>query len=133
MITCKKHIGSVMIYFTLPTTVSGSDQTGNTITWKGEIEPGKEHIAQYAVRIVAGKDIEVPLKVTYVKISQEEKARELGINSASAAEVNAALTPEEIELITLVMKITLSAVPGFEGIMAIASLLLLVRLRGRMK
>lgn len=105
------------------TVLSGSEQTGNTITWKGEIEPGKEHITQYAVKIVTGKDIEVPVKITYVKISQEEKARELGINSASAAEVNAALTPEEIELITLVMKITLSAIPGFEGIMAIVLVL----------
>lgn len=117
------------------TVLSGSEQTGNRITWNGEIEPGKEHIAQYEVKIVTGKDIEVPLKVTYVKISQEEKARELGINSVSAAEVNAALTPEEIELITLVMKITLSAIPGFEGIMMAIALVLstgvILRNRGK--
>jgi len=117
------------------TVLSGSEQTGNTITWKGEIEPGKEHVAQYAVKIVTGKDIEVPLKVTYAKISQKEKARELGINSASSAEVNAALTPEEIELITLVMKITLSAIPGFEGIMMAIALVLsagvILRKRGK--
>jgi len=116
------------------TVLSGSEQTGNTITWNGEIEPGKEHIAQYAVKIVAGRDIEVPLKVTYAKISQEDKARELGINSASSAEVNAAITPEEIELITLVMKITLSAIPGFEGITAIALVLsagVILRKRGK--
>lgn len=106
--------------------LSGSEQVGNVITWKGEIEPGKEHVAQYTVKIVTGKSIEVPLKVTYAKISQEEKARELGVYSASSGEVNAALTPEEIELITLVMKIGLSAIPGFEGIMAMALVLLAV-------
>ncbi|MDO8724904.1 MAG: hypothetical protein Q7J35_02415 [Candidatus Methanoperedens sp.] len=114
--------------------LSGSEQVGNIITWNGEIEPRKEHIAQYAVKIVAGRDIEVPLKVTYVKISQEEKARELGISSVSSAEVNTAFAPEEIELITLVMKIALSAVPGFEGIMAIILVLSagsILRKRGR--
>jgi len=117
------------------TVLSGSEQTGNTITWNGKIEPGKEHIAQYAVKIVAGRDIEVPLKVTYAKISQEDKVRELGINSASSAEINAALTPDEIELITLVMKITLSAIPGFEGIMMAIALVLsagvILRKRGK--
>ncbi|MDO9098671.1 MAG: hypothetical protein Q7U60_11195, partial [Candidatus Methanoperedens sp.] len=97
--------------------LSGSKQSGNVIAWKGEIEPGKEHVAQYAVKIVTGKSIEVPLKVTYAKISQEEKARELGI---AASEVNAALAPEEIELITIVMKNALSAVPGFETVAVIA-------------
>jgi len=100
--------------------LSGSEQAGNIITWRGEIESGKEHVAKYAVKIVTGKSIEVPLKVTYAKVSPEEKARELGI---STSEVSAALSPEEMELITIVIKIGLSAIPGFEGIMAIALVL----------
>lgn len=98
--------------------LSGSEQEGNIIAWKGEIEPGKEHVAQYAVKIVTGRSIEIPLKVTYAKLSQNEKARELGI---AATEVSAAISPDEIELITLVMKIGLSAIPGFETAVAIAA------------
>lgn len=111
------------------TVLSGSEQTGNTITWTGEIEPGKEHIAKYVVKIVAGKDIEVPLKVTYVKISQEEKAQLLGM---SPSVVNT-ISPEEMEIITLILTIIFKSIPGFEGIMAIVMLLLLTRLKWRRK
>ena len=111
------------------TVLSGSEQTGNTITWTGEIEPGKEHIAKYVVKIVAGMDIEVPLKVTYVKISQEEKAQLLGM---SPSVVNT-ISPEEMEIITLILTIIFKSIPGFEGIMAIVMLLLLTRLKWRRK
>ncbi len=102
--------------------LSGSEKIGETITWKGELKPYEEHITEYSVNKIGEKDWEIPLKVTYAKISPDEKAKALGV---SAVSVNAEqlLTPEDWEVIMLVIKIA-KAIAGFEAILAIALLLL---------
>lgn len=102
--------------------LSGSDKIGETILWKGELKPGEEHIAKYSVKAISGRNLEIPLKVTYAKVSPEEKAKALGVLSASAS-TEQLLAPEDWEVISLIIKIA-AAVPGFEAILAVVSLLL---------
>ena len=107
---------------------SGSEQAGGTILWKGELKPGEEHISQYSAKATSGKDIEIPLNVTYAKISPMEKAEALGIAVASSADAEALLSPEDWDFINLIIKIIMT-LPGFEGIMVISVLLLLIRFK----
>ncbi len=102
--------------------LSGSDKIRETIAWKGELKPGEEHITKYTVKAISGRNLEIPLKVTYAKVSPEEKAKALGVLSASAS-TEQLLAPEDWEVISLIIKIA-AAVPGFEAILAVVSLLL---------
>lgn len=103
-----------------PIAASGSEKIGNTISWTGELLPNAEHISEYSVKAVKGKDVEIPLKVTYAKMSREEKAKALGISSST---VQASISPEDTETILMIIKI-LKALPGFELILAISILFL---------
>lgn len=100
--------------------LSGSEKIGETIAWKGELKPGEEHVARYAVKAIAGRNIEIPLKVTYARVNPDEKAKSLGMLSANAEQL---LAPEDWDTILMVIKIAATAVPGFEAIAAIAVLL----------
>lgn len=102
--------------------LSGGDKIGETITWKGELKPNDEHIARYSVKAITGRNLEIPLKVTYAKLSPDEKAKALGILSASAS-TEQLLTPEDWEVISLIIKIA-ATVPGFEALLAVVSLIL---------
>ncbi len=102
--------------------LSGNDKIDETMAWKGELRAGEEHIAKYSVKAITGRNLEIPLKVTYAKISPDEKAKALGVLSASAS-TEQLLTPDDWEVISLVIKIA-ATVPGFEAILAAVSLLL---------
>jgi len=102
--------------------LSGSDKIGETITWKGELKPNDEHISKYSVKAITGRNLEIPLKVTYAKVSPGEKAKALGILSASES-TEQLLTMEDWEVISLIIKIA-ATVPGFEALLAAVSLLL---------
>ncbi|MBU4222631.1 MAG: hypothetical protein KKA10_13655 [Euryarchaeota archaeon] len=103
-----------------PIAASGSKQIGDTISWTGELLPNTTHITEYSVKAIKGKDVEIPLKVTYSKISREEKAKALGISPSASA---ASITQEDIDTIIMIIKI-LKSIPGFELIMAISILFL---------
>lgn len=83
--------------------------------------PNTEHITEYSVKAIKGKDVEIPLKVTYAKISQEEKAKALGISPSASP---ASISPQDMETILMVIKILKAAIPGFELIMTISILFL---------
>ncbi len=102
--------------------LSGGDKIRETITWKGELKPGEEHITRYSVKAISGRNLEIPLKVTYAKVSLDEKAKALGILSASAS-TEQLLTPEDWEVISLIIRIA-ATLPGFEALLAAVSLLL---------
>lgn len=103
-----------------PIVVSGSEKIGDTIAWKGELSPNEEHISEYSVKVITGKDIEIPLKVTYAKITPEEKARALGISSYAA---EASIIPQDLETILAIIKI-LKEISGFTALLAIMMLAL---------
>ncbi len=69
MITCKKHIGSVMIYFTLPTTVEGKSDSGGTPNWDIKL-PERKSIEVGRYTVPSMKDLEneivLPLNGTQV-------------------------------------------------------------------
>lgn len=100
--------------------LSGTEKIGETISWKGELKPDEEHVAKYSVKAITGKNLEIPLKVTYAKVSPDEKAKALGILSVSA-NAEQLLTPEDWEVISLIIKIA-ATVQGFEIVMAIATI-----------
>lgn len=99
---------------------SGSEKIGDTISWTGELLPNTEHITEYSIKAIKGKDVEIPLKVTYAKMSREEKAKAFGVSSSAP---QASISPEDTETILMIIKI-LKAIPGFESMLAISILFL---------
>jgi hypothetical protein len=112
-----------------PIAVSGSEKIGDTIEWKGELSPNEEHISEYSVMAITGKDIEIPLKVTYAKITTEEKARALGIFPYAA---EASINLQDLETILMVIKI-LKEISGFTALAAIMILALVTIILRREK
>jgi len=112
-----------------PIAISGSEKIGDTIAWKGELSPNEEHISEYSVKAIIGKDIEIPLKVTYAKITSEEKARALGVSPYAA---EASINPQDLETILIIIKI-LKTISGFTAIAAIIILALVTIILRREK
>lgn len=112
-----------------PIAISGSEKIGDTIAWKGELSTNEEHISEYSVKAIIGKDIEIPLKVTYAKITPEEKARALGISPYAA---EASINPQDLETILMIIKI-LKEIPGFTALAAIMILALVTIILRREK
>jgi len=110
------------------TSVSGSDQKGNIITWSGDIIPGSGHVTRYYARGVNTNlaSIEVPLRVEYEKTSPAEKAKALAPYASSAPQAYAAaISDRDLEIINLTIRLALVVIPGFEGIAAISALMMI--------
>ncbi len=110
------------------TSVSGSDQKGNIITWSGDIIPGDSHLTRYYARGVNTNlaSIEVPLRVEYEKTSPAEKAKALAPYAASAPQAYAAaISDRDMEIINLTIRLALVVIPGFEGIIAIFAMMVI--------
>lgn len=116
------------------TSVSGSDQKGNIITWSGDIIPGSGHVTRYYARGVNTNlaSIEVPLRVEYEKISPAEKAKALAPYASSAPQAYAAaISDRDLEIINLTIRLALVVIPGFEGIIAIFAIIGALRMKKR--
>lgn len=101
--------------------VSGADWNGNELIWKGDIETGKGHDIIYKVK-PAKIDINIPVKVTYVKDSITagkviSKAAASGIRAESVA-----VDPQDLQVIYYVILITKAILPGFEVVFGLAGI-----------
>ena len=82
-----------------PIAISGSDKIADAITWIGELSPNENHNTEYSVKAIKGKEIDIPLKVTYAN-------------------------PQDMETISLAIKIH-KTISGFTALGAIMILALL--------
>lgn len=133
-----KNIGSstarfVNLSMNIPTGLgaildSGAEMDGNTMVWKGDIEPGNEHVIKYHVGPVKA-DIEIPVRVTYIN---SEKTMNKVMAKASAEGMSASaipIDPQDLQTILLIIQIAKSLTPGFEIVLAIAGIGVLYAIR----
>jgi len=94
---------------------------GSDIVWKGDIEPGKEHVIKYQV-VTPKADIEIPVKVTYIN-SEKTLNKVMAKASSEGVSVSAAsIDPQDLQTILLVIQIAKSLTPGFEIVLAISGI-----------
>ncbi len=106
------------------TLISGAEWDGNKLIWKGDINAGEEHSIIYKVKPVK-IDIEIPIKITYVKDSITtnkiiSKATTEGIKSESILD---SIDPQDLQTILLVIQISKAVLPGFEAIFGLSGIL----------
>ena len=111
---------------------SGADRNGNTVTWNGDIDIGREHNIVYSMNR-PNIDLNIPLEVTYVKDSATanrimNKAIAKGIRSENILDN---IDPQDLEKILLIIQISKTLLSGFQTILGIVGILSIYHLRKR--